>query len=159
MQTFSTQIPKKINTVGVSKTFTIQTNYTPLLRGNRDSQTPKAELKKYEYSMTTSLSLSNYHDSIYTKMITIVPKYVLVNHMKSPLEVSQVGCKANYITIEPKMKREWCWFNHTQPEKIIIKKSRPDRFSMSSMTSSRLSSSVGSVSDKDAESNSDAESN
>mmetsp|Transcript_2420 Transcript_2420/g.3021 ORF Transcript_2420/g.3021 Transcript_2420/m.3021 type:complete len:131 (+) Transcript_2420:1642-2034(+) len=102
----------KINTVGVSKKFAILTNYTPLLRNAKEGQV-KMEQKKYEFVLSTSLSLTNYHDNIYTKMIHIVPRYVLVNHMKSPLEISQVGCKHTYVTLESGMRKEWCWLDHT----------------------------------------------
>ena len=46
---------------------------------------------KYDFSMNTSLVMADYEDFIFTKMIVASPKYVLVNHMKSPLEVAQIN--------------------------------------------------------------------
>ena len=40
--------------------------------------------------MSNSLQLADPEDFIFTKVILISPKYVLVNQMKAPIEVAQV---------------------------------------------------------------------
>ena len=48
-------------------------------------RTPKlsTHLMKYDFSMNTSLVMADFEDFIFTKMIVVSPKYVLVNHMNS----------------------------------------------------------------------------
>ena len=41
--------------------------------------------------MNVSLELADFDEKIFTKVIVISPKYVLVNHMKGPIEVAQIN--------------------------------------------------------------------
>lgn len=43
---------------------------------------------KYDFSMSTSLVMADPEDFIYTRMVVISPKFVLVNQMKSRIEVA-----------------------------------------------------------------------
>ena len=45
---------------------------------------------KYDFSMSSALALADPEDFIYTKMIVISPKYVVVNQMKGALEIAQI---------------------------------------------------------------------
>ena len=50
-------------------------------------------LQKYDFSMSTSLVMADADDFIFTKLIVVSPKYVLVNQMKAPIEVAQLNCE------------------------------------------------------------------
>ena len=43
---------------------------------------------KYDFSMSNTLAITDAEDFIFTKMIVISPRYVLVNQMKAPIEVA-----------------------------------------------------------------------
>ena len=81
--------------------------------------------RKYDFSMSTSLQMADPEDFIFTKIIMISPKYVLVNHMKSPLEVAQIYTED---TVSGKQlmqvgdRKEWVWPDYTKENLIVIRK-------------------------------------
>jgi hypothetical protein len=47
--------------------------------------------KKIDFVYKTYMSLISEHESIYTKIVSIAPKYVLVNKLKTRVSIAQVG--------------------------------------------------------------------
>lgn len=43
--------------------------------------------QKFDMVASTTISLSDYNESVYTKVVLISPKFVLVNNLNSTLEV------------------------------------------------------------------------
>jgi hypothetical protein len=60
---------------------------------------------------TTSLPLANSEDSVYTKVITLSPKYVVCNFTRGYLEIAQENAleKSHDRIFYPGEKREWYW--------------------------------------------------
>jgi len=80
--------------------------------------------RKYDLVATTTLSLSDYQDSVYTMVVLISPKYVIVNNLKSVLEVAQVGhldTQSPSMMMESGDKLEWYWPDSTSAELIKVK--------------------------------------
>ena len=86
--------------------------------------------------VSTSLTLSDYEQTIYTKMVKISPKYVLVNQMDFYLEVTQFNVTEDVLSGEmkwaltisnpplaPEEKREWYWPNAAEKELLLIRQS------------------------------------
>ena len=57
--------------------------------------------KKYEYVYQTYLSLVIENENLYTKIVQIAPRYVLVNRMKAAICVAQYGCTEAFEILEP----------------------------------------------------------
>ena len=105
--------------------------------------------------MSTSLAVADQEDSIYTKMVVISPKFVLVNHMKTCIEVAQVDTKAMPYNkqLNPKEQKEWFWQDHNKEKLLIVRKrgySEYSNMSSSSGSDGSMSDSDGAMNDKSA---------
>ena len=70
--------PLEIKLAGKQIDFSISTASQETLK--RRGEVKARELnRKYDFVLSTSLSLADAHQTIYTKMVLLSPKYVLVN--------------------------------------------------------------------------------
>eukprot|EP00347_Sterkiella_histriomuscorum_P018285 403346093 len=107
----------KIKTVGVIDEISIISSHNSNLRDSYQRQ------RKYEFVYLNYLTLVVDDDYIYTKIVQIQPKYVLVNNMKSPICVAQSGNELNsYEVLEPQNRREWVWADSNLEDEIVIKR-------------------------------------
>ena len=65
-------------------------------------------------------------ESIYTKIVCIVPKYVMVNKTSRAMCISQAGNEMMYEVLESGERKEWIWHDTNLDEKIAIKKENED---------------------------------
>lgn len=64
-------------------------------------------------------------DFIFTKLIVVSPKYVLVNQMKTPIEVAQVNMEETTQgrqVMEVGDRKEWVWSDSTKENLICVRK-------------------------------------
>ena len=65
--------------------------------------------KKIDFVYQTYMSLISEHESIYTKIVCIAPKYVLVNKLNTRLQITQVGVEDQVDFLESGDRKEWFW--------------------------------------------------
>ena len=115
--------PQDIKQAGKVVDFSIQSQTVETLK-RRGEKAPRALSKKYDFVLSTSLQLADAQQTIYTKMVLMSPKYVLVNMMKGPIEVAQVNTQTNNYSkrLNINDKREWYWQDYTQKDQLIVRK-------------------------------------
>ena len=77
--------------------------------------------KVYEFAMTSALSLAVQDEYIYTKIITISPRYTFHNFSEMTLEVVQEGCFESPVVIEPGESESFHWPNAQRPRQVLLK--------------------------------------
>jgi hypothetical protein len=82
--------------------------------------------RKYEFIYTTYMSLVDENDFIYTKVVSIQPRYVMCNKLSRAINIAQVGNEYLYDLLETGERREWVWQDSNLEELIIIKKQNED---------------------------------
>ena len=94
--------------------------------GAQDGQNRVRQLhRRYDFAMNTSLVEADADDFIFTKIIVISPKYVLVNSMKSRLEVAQINTQHSSqacMLMEVGERREWVWHDSAKDYLISVRK-------------------------------------
>ena len=88
------------------------------------AQAANAIDQKFNFAVSAHLHLCDVSDSLYTKVISISPKYVVVNSAQCALEVSQKNCEDIFSKHLGQGQRvEWNWENSHQPDLIVVRKS------------------------------------
>ena len=61
-------------------------------------------------------------------MVLLSPKYVLVNQMKTPIEVAQIGTISESYAKKLMIgdKREWYWQDNLQEDLVMVRKCMPE---------------------------------
>ncbi len=77
--------------------------------------------KVYEFVMTAALSLAVQDEYIYTKIITIAPKYVIRNPGETPLELIQEGCFESPLRVEPGEGSPFYWPDALRPRRVLLR--------------------------------------
>jgi len=112
----------KIKTAGVKEEFCI----SQAVQGRTDSVNDrefKLRYKKYDFVFNTYLSLAIEDDFLYTKIVQVAPKFVVVNKMRTQIWISQEGCEHFFKDVlNPNDRKEWVWPSSLQPERMVVKK-------------------------------------
>ena len=78
--------------------------------------------KKIDFVYKTYMSLISEHESIYTKIVCIAPKFVLVNKLKARVSIAQVGGdNIPQEILEIGDRKEWYWNDSHEQQKIVLK--------------------------------------
>lgn len=76
--------------------------------------------------MNVALEMADFEEKIFTKVIVISPKYVLVNQMKGAIEVAQINTQhlpSGSTRMEHGDRREWVWNDYSKASLICVRKS------------------------------------
>ena len=84
--------------------------------------------KVYEFVLTTALSLTVQDEYIYTKVITISPKYVFYNSSQLCLQIVQEDCFESVLSVKPGESKAFHWPNNSR-ERFVLIRLRDDNFS------------------------------
>ena len=76
-----------IKQAGKLTDFAVRTESAELQRARRQQKLQQRQIR-YDFSMSNTLALADAEDFIFTKIIVVSPRYVLVNQMGSPIEVA-----------------------------------------------------------------------
>ena len=85
------------------------------------SITKKSTNEMAELVYTTNLSLVDLNQALYTKVITILPKYVIINNTDEKLLVTQEHLSNDFTIIDSKSRENFKWLNARASKKIMIK--------------------------------------
>ena len=85
------------------------------------SSTGSVSEKKIDFAYQTYMSLISENESIYTKIVCIAPKYVVVNKLNNRVQIAQPGSDEQQEQLEPGERREWYWADTHLQQKIVIK--------------------------------------
>lgn len=72
------------------------------------------------------MSLVSESEFIYTKIVSIQPKIVMVNKLNRALNIAQAGNESHYEVLESGERKEWVWQDSNLDELITIKKESED---------------------------------
>lgn len=67
------------------------------------------------------MSLVSDQESVYTKIVSIAPKYIVVNKSPRKLCLAQTGNEVLYDALEFGERREWYWPDSSNDHKLVIK--------------------------------------
>ena len=67
------------------------------------------------------LYIIDVNQSLYTKVITILPKYVIINNSSNKLLVTQENLQDDYNIIDCNSRENFKWLSYDAPKKIMIK--------------------------------------
>mmetsp|Transcript_28502 Transcript_28502/g.38012 ORF Transcript_28502/g.38012 Transcript_28502/m.38012 type:complete len:240 (+) Transcript_28502:400-1119(+) len=118
-----------IKQAGKLTDFSVKTESTEMM-GSVQSSKIQHVLRKYDFQMNTSLALADFDEKIFTKLIVISPKYVLVNQMKGAIEVAQLNTQhmpLACVLMESGDRREWVWTDYNRDSLISVRKSGFDQ--------------------------------
>ena len=88
---------------------------------NRVEKTLNSVDQKFNFAISAHLHLCDVSDSIYTKVISISPKYVLVNQAQCALEISQKNCEDIFSKhLAQGQRMEWNWQNNIENDHLIV---------------------------------------
>ena len=124
----------QIKNPGLTDTFTVltlQDNYSIDEESFSQRNSAKQTLvgsseRKYEFSYSISMSLVSAKESVYTKIVTIVPKFILVNKLGRALCVAQAGNEHLFDIVESGQRKEWVWQDASLADLITVKKVNED---------------------------------
>ena len=70
-------------------------------------------------------------------MVLLSPKYVLVNQMKTPIEIAQINTQTDSYSKRLNVgdKREWYWQDYNQEDRLIVRKVQPEEVMNTSFSS------------------------
>jgi len=80
------------------------------------------------------MSLISEHESIYSKIVCIGPKYVLVNKLNTRLQITQVGVEDQIEVLESGDRKEWYWPDTHQQQKILMRLENENGFEIAEFT-------------------------
>lgn len=72
------------------------------------------------------MSLVSEVESLYTKIVCIAPKYIMVNKTSKTICIAQAGSESVHDMIDSGDRREWVWQDSNLSEHISIKKDIED---------------------------------
>lgn len=72
------------------------------------------------------MSLVSEEESIYTKIVNIAPRFVIVNKIGRAICVAQSGNECMYDVVESGERREWIWLDSNLEDLIVVKKEDED---------------------------------
>lgn len=67
------------------------------------------------------MSLVSDQESVYTKIVSIAPKYIIVNKSPRKLCIAQTGNEYLFDTLDSGDRREWYWPESANDHKLVIK--------------------------------------
>lgn len=82
--------------------------------------------RKYEFVYITYMSLVSENEAVYTKVVSIQPKIIMVNKLSRAINIAQAGNDMLYDVLEEGDRREWVWQDSNLEDHIIIKKENED---------------------------------
>lgn len=108
-----------------------------------EDEKKKFKHRQYDFAMSSQLALADPDDFIYTKMIVMSPKYVLVNQMKAPIEVAQIySTEDSSYEREERLdegdRKEWVWQDHNEKNLLCVRKMRYSDLTCSYASSSDI---------------------
>lgn len=82
---------------------------------------PNGLKKVHEFVLTTNLSLTVQDEYIYTKVITIAPKYVFYNASELYLQIVQEECFESFLLVRPGEAKAFHWPDSSRSRFILIR--------------------------------------
>ena len=152
---FSPQL--EIKQAGKLTDFHVRTEQMQLLQFMQ-RKTQQQHQQKYDFSMSTSLVMADADDFIFTKLIVVSPKYVLVNQMKAPIEVAQIYTEEQPLgrqVMDVGDRKEWVWSDFSKENLICVRKMGRTDYEASCWSDSDSAFDSGSDDDIEEENSSD----
>ncbi len=75
----------------------------------------------YEFSFKTSINLIIENEYIYSKVVTIAPKYVLINMIPAPIQVVQSDFFQHVDALAPNERKPFYWFSRNHDKLICVR--------------------------------------
>ena len=82
--------------------------------------------KKYSFVYQVYMSLVSADESVYSKIVSISPQYVIYNKLSRAISLAQAGNETQVEVLEAGDRREWIWSDSSLEESIKVKKANED---------------------------------